>query len=290
MEETNTVEAEHIPPDAVELRKPSIPTTINELAALDEKKGLAIIEARSEILNALRVAAIKLTMPNDYVLFKTDEGRISAFLSDSGCDRVKKLFGIQISNLGPMDRIEAKDGTFAYRITADGACGVTGESVFGMEGVRYSDERYALDKPDGIQREVAVQKAARANLDGGITRELAGLKSIPLEELERAWEGSWKKTEMCPRGRGFGSKAERQGAAVQQSEIPPEFQPKCEVCHETMKHIPAGKTAQGKPYSAFWACSKSRDHKPNVTHEQALAEAKRMQAEAGAQRQSGDEQ
>lgn len=266
-----------------ELARPSVPTTINELAALDKERGVAIVEQRLQIFHTMRTASLQLTMPNDYVLFNAD-GRITAFLSDSGCDRVKKLWGISVRNLGKPERIESPDGTFAYRITGDGSCGLTGEAVFDMEGVRYSDERYALEKPDGIQREVAVQKAARANLDGGITRELAGLKSIPIEELDKAWDGTWKKSSMCAKGRGFGSKAERAGASVQQSEIPPEFQPKCSTCNSPMKYIPAGKTQQGKPYEAFWSCP-SKEHKSTMKHEQALANAK---AEAG-QRQPGEE-
>src|SRR5215475_1380387 len=81
----------------LELRRPSIPATINELAALGDKKGLAIVEARSEILHALRIASIKLTMPNDWSLFRAVDERgetITAFLGDQGCDRIKKLWGI----------------------------------------------------------------------------------------------------------------------------------------------------------------------------------------------------
>jgi hypothetical protein len=36
-------------------------------------------------------------------------------------------------------------------IRADGTCNMTGESVFSIEGTRYSNERYADEKPAGIQ-------------------------------------------------------------------------------------------------------------------------------------------
>jgi hypothetical protein len=221
-------------------------------------------------------------MPNDWTLFRMTDERgesISAFLGDQGCDRIKKLWSIQIDNISEPVRIEAKDGTFAYQLFGDGKSAVTGECVFQIEGIRYSNERYAEEKPEGIQREVAVRKAARANLDGGITRELAGLKSVPVQELDKAWEGTWKKSSMCARGRGFGSKAERAGAAVRQSEIAEEYQPRCSTCNAVMKFIPAGKTQAGRPYEAFWSCP-SREHKYTLKHEQALTEARRMQTEA----------
>ena len=289
-DDVKQVEAEEVE-EVRDLVRPATPTTINELAAHD--KGVQIVEQRLQIFNTMRVASIQLTMPNDWTLFKADDGRISGYLGDQGCDRIKKLWGISVTNLGKMERIDDLEhaGEFAYRITGDGTCGLTGEAVFDMEGVRYSTERYALEKPEGIQRTVAVQKAARANLDGGITRELAGLKSVPAEELDSAWKASketWKTTEKCNKGRGFGSKAERAGAQVQQSDIPVEFQPKCDTCYQPMKYIAAGTSSSGKPYGAFWACS-SKEHKYTLRHEQALAEAKRMQAEAQAPREPGQD-
>lgn len=235
-------EAEAVEPEIIEgeersvtLRRPNIPTTINELAALDQNRGKAIIEHRAEILQTLRSFSIQLTTPRDWTLYKTPDGVITGFLDDAGCDRIKKLWGIQISNIGQMTRIPAEglaaDGAFAYQITGDGQCAMTGESVFEMEGVRYSNERYAMEKDEGIQREVAVRKAARANLDGGIVRELAGLKSVPIEELENAWKGTWKKTEACNKGRGFGSRTERLGSGSESSHgIDPADIPECDVC------------------------------------------------------------
>lgn len=286
MSEPNEIHEPEVVEEETAVARAPLAVTVTELAALEGKVGIARIEQLGDIINSLRVISLKLTMPTDWVLFKSPEGSVTGFLGDSGCDRIKKLWGVQVDNLGLMERIEvdSNPGEFAFRITGDGSSRVTGESVYSMEGIRYSTEPYAQQKPEGIQRIVAVQKAARANLDGGITRELAGLKSIPVEELTAAWAGSWKKWEMCSKGRGFGSGAERQGAQVQQSEIPVEFQPKCDTCHGAMKFVKAGTSTQGKPYDAFWACT-NREHKGTVKHVQALAEAKRMQAEA----QSGSE-
>lgn len=290
-EDRSVIEPEIVEEDrSIELRKPSIPTTINELAALDEKKGLAIVEVRSEILQALRVASIKLTMPADWTLFRVVDERgetITAFLGDQGCDRIKKLWGIQIDNIGIPERIEAKDGTFAYRITGDGKCAVTGECVFDMEGVRYSNERYAEEKPEGIQREVAVRKAARANLDGGITRELAGLKSVPIEELDKAWEGSWRKSSMCAKGRGFGSKDQRVGAGDEKTgTIDPADIPTCDICQVKL-------VFRAKANPPFWGCPTYTKHpkeKVIVNHEDLLKQIADRKKAAAATREPGDEQ
>jgi uncharacterized protein with PIN domain len=66
---------------------------------------------------------------------------------------------------------------------------------------------------------------------------------------------------------------------VRQSEIAEEYQPRCSTCNAVMKFIPAGKTQAGRPYEAFWSCP-SREHKYTLKHEQALAEARRLEAEA----------
>lgn len=284
MENENPAIDPEIVEEVRDLARPNVPTTINELAS--HERGVQIVEQRLQIFNTMRVASIQLTMPTDWTLFKADDGRTTGYLGDQGCDRIKKLWGIQVHNLGKMSRIEIPNSEeFAYSITGDGTCGLTGEAVFEMEGVRYSNERYALEKPAGLQREVAVQKAARANLDGGITRELAGMKSVPTEELDAAWKGSkdaWKTTDKCNKGRGFGSKAERMGAEVKQSEIDPKYQPHCETCNAVLKFVPSGTSQSGKPYDAFWACN-NREHKGTVKHAQALTEAAARKArdEAG---------
>jgi hypothetical protein len=278
--EGDLIEAER----SLELRRPNVPTTINELAALEDKKGTAIIERRVEIFNTLRVASIRLTFPHDWTLFKTPEGQVYGFLDDAGCDRIKKLWGIQVHNLGPNPqprpaaKITGENGEFAYRITGDGVCGMTGESVFDMEGVRYSTEPYAQQKPEGIQRDVAVERAARANLDGGIVRELAGVKSVPIEELQAAWGGTWKKIEACNKGRGFGSANERAGGKGK-SEVDQVDIPTCPHCQTKLVFRPNGNPP-------FWGCStfeKHRDKKVIINHDDLLKQLAEKKSKDGEQ-------
>lgn len=274
------------------LAHPAVPTTINQLAASD--KGVAIIEQRIQIFNTLRVASIQLTFPNDWTLFKAPDGRVSGFLGDQGCDRIKKLWGVQVNSLGKMELVTDPDkpGEFAYRITGDGTCGLTGEAVFDMEGVRYSTERYATEKPEGLQRHVAVQKAARANLDGSIVRELTGLKSVPSEELNNAWKAAgtpWKTTDKCNLGRGFGSGNERAGAASATSAhgIDPQDIPNCGVCQ-----IPLVFRAGAAGKDGFFGCrnwEQHRDIKVTVSLADARKNSAKKQAERDAQKSEARE-
>jgi hypothetical protein len=257
----------------VELHKPSVPVTINELSALDKKRGMVIVEARTAILEKLREASIQLTMPNDWTLFRTTDDRgttDTAFLADQGCDRIKKLWQIQIDNIRTYDRIDDNEtGTYAYRLLGDGFCGATGERVYDVEGIRYSDERYAQEKPEGIQRQVAVRKAARANLDGGITRELTGLKSVPREELDRVWKKDdlGRRSSQCAKGRGFGSKDQRLGRGDEKTaEVDPADVPECGICGVKLVFRPKGNPP-------FWGCPSYTKHpkdKVIVNHEDLL--------------------
>ncbi len=75
--------------------------------------------------------------------------------------------------------------------------------------------------------------AARANLDGHIVREIAGLEGVPDLELLEAWKGTAKTIERCAKGRGFGSGDSRFGGADKEG-IEPGDIPNCEIC-ESMK-------------------------------------------------------
>lgn len=280
---TEPVEAEVIE-ETRDLVRPSVPTTIEELAA--HGAGVGIIEQRGQIIKTLRQLSLQLIMPSDVTLFKTPDGIITGFVGDSGCDRVKSIWGIQISNLGDMERIDDPEtGEFAFRITGDGLCKLTGEAVDSMEGIRYSTEPYAQQKSAGIQRTVAVQKAARANLDGGITRELTGLKSVPVEEFQKAWEGTWKKWEMCNKGRGFGSAETRVGGADEKVGIDQADIPRCGFCKDQPQLV--YRPAKGDR-GAFWGCRNYAAHpkdKVYVDHAKLVTEIEKRKKT----RESGDE-
>ncbi len=239
--------------DAVALRNPEVPATINQLAML-RSEALEVIEARVKVLEALRKAAIRATSPEDWILYRDDKGNTIGFLQDCGCDRVRDLYGIEIFDISVPERKEMEGG-FMYLISGSGRCTIGQQTVEGIEGGRASTDDFCKSKK-GVELELNVRKAARANLDGNITRELSGLKSVPLQDLEAAWAGTNKSSDRCRKGRGFGSGAERMGADMQtgagvaQSEAPT-----CKKCGKSMRF------KQGKPgvYESFWSCPTGKE-------------------------------
>ena len=258
--ETKTIDPEVVEDKIVEFRKPSVPVTLNDIAAL---KGEAqeIIEARIQVLESLRRAAIRATHPEDWLLFKAKDNRVTGYLQDAGADRVRDLYGIEVFDISRPEKVMNLDGSFMYLITGSGRCRFTMQTLEGVEGGRSSTDDFCKDRK-GVDLELTVRKAARANLDGNITRELAGLKSVPVEELETVWKGTNKLTKNCHYGRGFGSGKERAGARVEdESGLADQQKPKCGLCGKVMSFRPAGKTSQGKAYGAFWSCSDYEVHK-----------------------------
>lgn len=215
---------------ALELRKPGIPTTIAELA-LRKGEAKEIIEARIQVLETARRASIRATHPEDWLLFKAPDeqgGQIVGYLQDSGCERVRDIFGISVLNVSAPEKIAGVDpNVFHYLVSGDGHCTLTAQSVESLEGGRSSTEDFCRGK-EGAALELAVRKAARANLDGQIVRELAGLAQVPIAELEAAWTGTHKKVEQCRRGRGFGTKEERHGG--DRADAPKLVPPNCPHC------------------------------------------------------------
>lgn len=234
------------------LRRPDIPVTLSELAAL-KGEAVEIIEARAQVLQTLRVSGIRATHPEDWLKYKApveDGGQIVCYLQDAGCDRVRDLFGIEVFDISvPLKIAGQQPGEFLYVITGSGRSKFTRQVVENMEGGRSSTDDFCKGV-EGPALELLVRKAARANLDGNITRELAGLKSVPVEEIDRAWDGTPKKSDRCRLGRGFGSRAERIGGS--DATVPPPICPH----HKTPGVL---RPAKGNR-QAFYGCPKYQEH------------------------------
>lgn len=251
--------------DAIALRRPSAPVTLSQLATLKTGEAIEIITSRGQILTTARFEAIRLTAETDYVLFKTPDGRIYAYLQDSGCRRVAPLFGIESFDIGTPEKIMgAAPNEFHYVIRGSGRCKLTGEVLEQIEGGRSSTEDFCRGKT-GVDLELAVRKASRANLEGSLVRKLAGLGSIPAEDLERAG----KKLDRCSKGRGFGTRDERVGAdRLDPTNVPP---PTCGVCGAVAVFRP-GRDGRG----AFYGCpnyTKHPDRKWTIDAEKWKAQA-----------------
>lgn len=259
------IDAEHVPDDipvhttSLAMRNPAVPTTLAELAA---RKGEAIeiIEARVTVLETLRRASLRATHPEDWILFKSPEdqgGQIVGYLQDCGCDRVRDIWGIEVFDISKPEKINGTaPEAFHYLVTGSGRCSLTRQQVEAMEGGRSSLDDFCKGKT-GADLEVTVRKAARANLDGNITRELAGMKSVPLSEIEAAWSGTNKKSDRCRRGRGFGSRDERLGATrAGTPDVEPPTCPHCKPPNTVKLVYRAGKGDRG----AFYGCPNYEKH------------------------------
>ena len=219
-------------------------------------KGVQVIKARAEILSVARRAAVHMTSPEDWIKYKDKEGREVAYLQDCGCDRVRDVFGIEVYDVGRLEKIQVNADEFMYVITANGRCHLTNQKLEAVEGGRSSNDDFVTrHQPPlkGYEVELAVRKAARANLDGQICRTLAGLQSVPRDEIVSAWEGTSKKWDQVRAGRGYGSGAERQGASVT-SEWEGQ-KPQCPKCSAPMVYKPSGTTKDGRQYEAFFSCT-----------------------------------
>ena len=268
--------ARPVEPEVLPARVPATPTSIAELAAL-KGEAVEVIEARVRVISTLRRESIRATHPEDWLLFKSPEdagGQVVGYLQDAGCDRVRDLWGINIYDITIPQKVTGTEAAeFHYLISGSGRCNLTRQVVESMEGGRSSTDDFCRDKT-GIALDLAVRKAARANLDGCITRELAGMKNVPVEELKAAWAGTSKRIEQCRLGRGFGSRDERLGA--RSAKAPDVDPPTCPHCGATMQYRPAKDNR-----SAFFGCpnwKQHQDRKAIVNADQWVAEQQRKAA------------
>jgi len=217
--------ADSMPADLA-LRDPRVPVTLDQLAAQRELAA-AVLDARITILETVRRRAIRMTYPSDWNLYRDREGTVIGYLSDAGCERCRDILGIEVFNVSAPVKVPNGDGSFLYLQSAAGRSKLTTQVVEQMEGGRSSSEDFCKGVT-GAQLELLVRKATRANLDGNIARELMGMKSVPLAELQDAWQGTGKDWNQARKARGFGSQSERLGATREGvPDVPP---PTCPVC------------------------------------------------------------
>lgn len=270
---------EIVPPDT-QLAKTQ-GSTVDELA--QSESGVVIVERGIAIIKTLRAASIALTYPHDWVLFKAED-RVTAYCQDAGCQRFSDLWGIEIYDLG--EWIHTKDeetGDFSWSIEGSGLSKRTGQVVVGIFGTRYSYEEFIVRrKLPKLQISTEVKKAARANLHGSIVRELAGMKQVPMEELDQVWAtagmGAYKTTKLSPRGRGFGTGNERAGGASADKNggLAPTDIPMCDFCEPPVRLVYREK---GNP--PFWGCPQYTKHpskKMTINHDELV---KNLAARAG---------
>jgi hypothetical protein len=251
--------------DAIALRHPAIPVTLSHLSTLKVGEAIEIIQARAQIIKTAYHESIALAPEAHFTLYRTPDGIVTAYLEDAGCQLgAKKIFGITSFDVGTPEKVMGDlPGEFHILITGSGRSSLTGETIERIEGGRSSTEDFCRGLT-GVALELKVRKAARANLEGNITRRLAGLNRIPVEALQRAGKDPAK----CAKGRGFGSRDERLGAT--RAGVPEVPAPICAVC-KTPGVFRPGRDGRG----GFYGCpnyTKHPDRKWTVDADRWVAE------------------
>ncbi len=157
-------------------------------------KTLDVLQKHRELVEA----SIKLTYPEDWVVYPTRDGAKLCYLQDVGCQRIRGLWGISFDRTDLMrdmieERIEAgEDVHFQYLARAGGKCSVTGEEGDELGSRLTSDglfskqwEEARLEPSERARLKANVRKAALANGQGRLVRKFTGMNSLPMQVLEQ---------------------------------------------------------------------------------------------------------
>lgn len=142
-------------------------------------------------------ASIKLTYPEDWVVYETKDGKKLCYLQDDGCERVEPIWQIEFDKLDiakdVLDEtieLSDKDVHRAFTVQMSGRCRVTGarrdELGFRSTGDGFFEKQWldARHEPATRARLAAnVRKSAMVNAKGRIVRGLTGLASVPIDVL-----------------------------------------------------------------------------------------------------------
>ena len=164
------------------------------LAGLVLDKTQDVIAKHRELVEA----SIKLTYPEDWVVYPSRDGHKLCYLQDVGCQRIRALWGISFDRTDLMrdmieERIEDDDDVhFQYIARVGGTCSVTGESSDELGSRLTSDGLFkkawvdARNEPSERARLRAnVRKAALANGQGRLVRKFTGTNLMPIEVLAK---------------------------------------------------------------------------------------------------------
>jgi hypothetical protein len=224
------------------------PITITDLAPRGDADDIML--RRGRLMDTARRIMVAATFPPDYVANRDPDGRVTLYLQTKGAHRLVDILGIETFNLEKPERISTSDPQIFYYIQRGSArARLTGRVIEGLEGGRSSAD--FVKEKSGIDLEMHVRKCAWTNLVGRAARILAGLEGIPVEFVDEVWKDTTKRTAQCVRGKGFGTRDERQGGRVApDAGIDP---PICRLCKGAMQ-LRHGQKGD------FYSCPKWKDH------------------------------
>lgn len=234
--EIETAQEQRLTAALVERREAALsgPVTLDSLTVIDSSRVIALVESRAKALESMRRAGIKLTHPQDWVLFKGRDGRVTASLKRSGAQKVAKLWGISFHPRSAVEVSTSKqkvmkwvngektsvvDDVTTAEIYGDAVCSVTGETVEGLRAYRRTDEEFVgRGTIDDLK-----QAAHTAGLTKAV-RILAAFSSVPIDELADAWGKAPKYVEEnAVLGAGY-SKQQREQAVQASTQNAPAHQ------------------------------------------------------------------
>lgn len=195
------------------------------------ENALAITERMAQVVSSLRIAAIKMTDPVDWVLSRDKQGNELAMLTASGAQKVASLYGIQLHPLEGETSLEPSrgqlNGKLAFTLKCQAHSRLLGRSIE-VEATRREDEEFTGRETDekgelkfkgGHTFEPDLKKSVRTLAITTSVRELVGLKNVSRQELDACWLGTTKTTERCRFGHGYGTSQDRSAAGVSEGDV-----------------------------------------------------------------------
>lgn len=213
---------------------------VDRLSRSDE--GIAQLERRTQMLQTLYLAGLKATRPADWVISADKAGVATAMLMGPGAARVADVYGIQVTNIRPMEgerfRPEHEPlphgNHYVLRAWCDARSKVTEREIHGLQAARRSDEEFTGRSvtAEGALTTNPSEKAAAnpTDLESAVytllqtkaVRVLASMTRVPVGDLERAWVGTPHKVSDCRKGHGFGTGNDRRTVKVAEEDVPAE--------------------------------------------------------------------
>lgn len=282
--------------------------------------ALQVIERQGKIFEAVQVAMLRLTTPEDWTVQKIDE---QAFLTPSGTavNKIRQYLALEVEILGrtPVERDVA--GGKMPGVQVDFRCrslvygsltGLPPEMVpwLVLSTTRWADEDFTGRKVDAEGKLVrrggvtALSSDLAASGDSAARnrafRQITGLDKVPVDVAATAWKIRPEQAiARAKKGYGFGSGNERQAQRVQEEGVGTGAQQLWEEClrqangdvsaaGQILREITSygsGKRADGSTYPAFAGV----DTPQQITTEKSLSIAwKKVRARA--QRQPGEDE
>lgn len=195
----------------------TIPGTLDAIASQNER-AMAIIEARVEVLDRMRLWSIKTTDEHDWVLYQREDDSglkvISGYLQDQGCRRIAAFWGVEDLDVSEPQRIETTgagrcrhgnlkvppeeenphEGLHVQQLDCDGWIEIKNwyyvvrgsarsnfsrQTTESLEGMASGEDDFLKkNKKPGPSAEMWARGAARTRWDGKVVRALSGLKNI----------------------------------------------------------------------------------------------------------------